>query len=97
MDSQIINRLLTLNREFYARFAKTFSDTRLAERVNLEPIKPYLASDAKVLDVGCGNGRLVGRIDREGYRLHYIGIDVTPQLSAIAQARRLRQVTAEFL
>ncbi len=96
MDAQLVKRLLALNREFYARFARDFSETRAAERTNIAPIMPYLSNGVKVLDVGCGNGRLAARLDREGLELAYVGIDVTPGLIDIAKTRELRHVTAEF-
>lgn len=98
VDAQLVKRLLELNRAFYAEFARAFSETRAAERVDLAPLAPYLYAGARVLEVGCGNGRLVERLDREGYRLNYLGVDVTPALIEIAEARRarLRHSTAEF-
>ncbi len=96
MDEQVVKRLLALNREFYAHFARDFAETRSAERANVEPIMPYLADGVKVLDVGCGNGRLSERLDREAFRLDYVGIDLTPELVALARARRLHHLAAEF-
>ena len=96
MDDQLVKRLLDLNREFYARFARDFSDTRAAERANVEPIMPYLTNGVKVLDVGCGNGRIAGRLDREAFQLTYVGIDVTSELIEIAGGRRFDNLTAEF-
>ena len=98
MDAQIVKRLIALNREFYARFAREFSATRSSERFNLAPLKPYLFDGARVLDIGCGNGRLAERLDRDGFRLNYLGIDVTPELIAMANARkpRLARVSADF-
>lgn len=98
MDAELVNKLLVLNREFYSIFARDFSETRSAERLSVEPIKPYLFDGARVLDVGCGNGRLAERLDREGYDLSYLGMDVTPGLIEIANARkpRLQHLAAEF-
>lgn len=98
VDAKIANRLLALNREFYARFASSFSRSRSAERIALDPIMPYLADGVKVLDVGCGNGRLAAALDRKGYRLAYVGIDVTAELIAIAEVRKpeRRHVQAAF-
>jgi tRNA (uracil-5-)-methyltransferase TRM9 len=98
VDAQVVKRLLALNREFYAEFAGEFSGTRSSGRVNLEPITPYLRNGLKVLDAGCGNGRLAERLDREGYGLTYVGIDATPELIEIAKkgTTTLRGVSAEF-
>lgn len=98
MDAHLVKRLLDLNREFYSRFAGEFSESRASERVNLEPLLPYLGDGLRLLDVGCGNGRLAERLDRAGYKLDYVGVDVTPELVARAQARgsQLHHVRAQF-
>jgi tRNA (uracil-5-)-methyltransferase TRM9 len=98
VDEQVVKRLLALDREFYTKFAIEFCETRPPGRVNLEPLTPYLSGDMTVLDVGCGNGRLADRLDREGYRLKYVGIDASPELIEIAkkQTTTLRGVPAEF-
>ena len=97
MNADLVQRLLDINREFYTRFAQVFSNSRPAERVNIEPIMPYLADGVKVLDVGCGNGRTALRLDGAGYTLHYVGVDASPQLLQIAQAAVLRQIQAAFI
>jgi tRNA (uracil-5-)-methyltransferase TRM9 len=98
VDAQLVKRLLALNREFYARFAEEFSETRSSSRVNLTPIRPYLRDGVRVLEVGCGNGRLAERFDREGYRLDYVGVDITSKLVETARSRQthLRNITADF-
>ncbi len=98
MDAHLVARLNALNRDFYTRFAQAFSDARPVNRTNLSAIMPYLRRCVKLLDVGCGNGRLAYRLDEEGLRLRYVGVDVTPALLAIASERkhRLKQVEADF-
>ncbi len=98
MDAQLVNRLLALNREFYAQFAQAFSETRSPQRANIAPIMPYLRAGDKTLDVGCGNGRMLAALDRAGLRLDYVGVDVTPALIDVAHARapRLQHITAAF-
>jgi 2-polyprenyl-3-methyl-5-hydroxy-6-metoxy-1,4-benzoquinol methylase len=98
MTSDTVEKLQAINREFYTRFAQTFAATRSVERMNVTPIMPYLADGVKVLEVGCGNGRLAERLDREGLRLRYVGADMIPELITIAEARQaqLHHVIAEF-
>jgi len=52
-----------------------------------------------VLDVGCGNGRLAERLDKEGRRVDYMGVDASPELIALAAARtsKLRHLAADFI
>ena len=96
MDAVLAARFIALNRRFYAEFARSFSETRPPDRVNLDPILPQLADGVKVLDAGCGNGRIVTALDRARLRLNYLGVDATPELLAMARARRMRHVRAEF-
>ncbi|MGB8644947.1 MAG: class I SAM-dependent methyltransferase [Anaerolineae bacterium] len=98
MQAETVKRLIDLNRAFYAAFARDFSETRSSERLNITPIMPYLTNGVKLLEVGCGNGRLVERLDREGFAFDYLGVDLTRELLTIAQirARELQHITAEF-
>jgi tRNA (uracil-5-)-methyltransferase TRM9 len=85
VDDETIHRLLRLNREFYASFSGEFSATRSGERLNLEPFRKYLANDIRLLDAGCGNGRLARALERAGYALDYVGVDGSAELIALAE------------
>jgi tRNA (uracil-5-)-methyltransferase TRM9 len=98
MNAQLQERLLAINREFYARFAQEFAGTRTVEHANLSAIMPYLRNGVKLLDIGCGSGRVAERLDREKLAVDYLGVDVTPSFveSARSRAARLARVRAEF-
>lgn len=98
MDETTIQRLLALNREFYTTLAQPFAATRSISDPALTSILPYIASGARVLDVGCGNGRLAPLLDRERPGTTYVGLDVVPELIELARAQgdRLTATTAEF-
>lgn len=98
MDSQAVKRLLALNREFYGKFASEFSETRTSKRMELERITPFLRDDMRVLDAGCGNGRLAEWLEGKGFRLTYVGIDSVPEVIEIARKRQsnLRNVSTEL-
>lgn len=98
MDASLVKRLLELNRDFYARFGLAFADARSAARLNLEPFRRYLGNGIRLLDVGCGNGRLAEALERAGYTLAYVGIDQSSVLLEIArrQSRQLQSVHAQF-
>ena len=99
MDERTAERLLALNRAFYAAFARPFAVSRPVSDPALVCILPYIPQRARVLDVGCGNGRLALLLDQERPGATYVGVDVVPELVdlARAQAERLTAVSAEFL
>lgn len=94
----MVNRLLALNREFYAAFAEHFAASRSVSDPALTSILPYLPSQARILDVGCGNGRLALLLDEERPGSSYVGVDAIPELieEARARARRLSHTKAVF-
>jgi len=98
VDSSTRARLLELNRKFYSQFSADFSATRSSERFNIEPFRKFLANDIRLLDAGCGNGRLAGALENAGFSLAYVGIDGSPELVAFAQKENatLRNVRAQF-
>jgi 2-polyprenyl-3-methyl-5-hydroxy-6-metoxy-1,4-benzoquinol methylase len=98
MDQKIIKRLLALNRAFYATFAQSFADSRSIADPALACILPHIPQRARVLDVGCGNGRLALLLDHERPDAVYLGVDAIPELIEIAraQAHRLTSVSAEY-
>jgi 2-polyprenyl-3-methyl-5-hydroxy-6-metoxy-1,4-benzoquinol methylase len=98
VDAETVNKLLEINRAFYSQFSADFSDSRSSERFNIEPFRKYLRNDMRLLDVGCGNGRLAETLERAGYALDYVGIDGSPELVAVADKRRinLQTVRAQF-
>ncbi len=98
MNPELVKHLAEINRTFYARFAAEFSETRPSRSARLDRILAYISNGSRVLDVGCGNGRLAERLDREGRHLLYTGVDAAPELIAIADTRRelLHHVRAAF-
>jgi SAM-dependent methyltransferase len=98
MDPETATRLLALNRAFYASFARPFADSRPVRDPALLDILPYIPERARVLDVGCGNGRLAALLDEERPGVIYAGIDAVPELIELAgeRADQLVHISAEF-
>ena len=98
MDKTTVGKLLALNREFYADFAEPFADSRTLSDPALTGILPYIPEGARVLDVGCGNGRLALLLDRERPGVTYLGVDAVLELIEVARARadQLTAIAAEF-
>jgi SAM-dependent methyltransferase len=104
MDKELQQRLLALNKEFYATVAEPFDATRLAssvgkrELVRRLPLETGGATPA-LADIGCGNGRLAWLLEERGVPLAYVGVDANAQLLALAQAHTadLHYVRARFV
>ncbi len=98
MDEATANVLLKINRQFYRDFAPVFAASRPVGDVALACILPYIPPAARVLDVGCGNGRLAHLLESERPGAYYVGVDAIEELIALARsaARELSAVTAAY-
>lgn len=76
------------NREFYERVAERFSETRSRPWSGWAEMDVPEGSVLRVLDAGCGNGRLFAHLrGRCSGRLDYVGVDFSPAL--LDHARRM--------
>ncbi len=91
MESQIAERLLELNHQFYQTFADEFSKTRQRIQPGARRILEKFPPGASILDLGCGNGETQREIRRLGHRGVYVGIDVSPGLLTIARSETAGQ------
>lgn len=85
MDPAIVDALLALNRTFYDKFAGDFARTRRSSPPGYDLILPYLGSAANVLDLGCGNARLLSFLATRGWRGGYVGMDASAELLEAAR------------
>ncbi|MFA4814565.1 MAG: class I SAM-dependent methyltransferase [Candidatus Gracilibacteria bacterium] len=69
----------------YDQIARDFSQSRQFPWKDFELFKAYYRKDFNVLDLGCGNGRLLKFLKKEGYKT-YLGIDQSAEL--LKQARK---------
>lgn len=98
MNPELVKQLVALNQAFYSRFASEFSETRSSAQARLNRIIRYVPDNASVLEIGCGNGRLAERLERDSRPLSYVGVDLAKEMIEIAAARsaNLHSITAEF-
>lgn len=81
MDTETIQRLNGINREFYRVTADEFDQTRGSAWEGWEKLLPYLKAPLSVLDVGSGNGRFgVFLRDHFGAQVVYHGMDSNASL-----------------
>ena len=88
MDPGVIQKLLSINRQFYSEFASEFSTTRYHPQPGFQRLFEIISSRcSSILDVGCGNGRLGHFLQEKGAGLAYLGVDSSAELLKIAESR----------
>lgn len=78
MNQQQAQEILTINRQSYNTIARLFSQTRQYSWPDFEFFKPYLHKQNDILDIGCGNGRLIEFL--KPYIFAYMGVDLSDGL-----------------
>jgi len=85
MDSKYADYLMAKTRQDYNLIAGDFSRTRNRVWEELEFLEKYVYDNEKILDVGCGNGRLYELFKER--TVDYYGIDFSEELVGIAGKR----------
>ncbi len=84
MKKDYADYLLNYNREVYNDMAVEFSKTRQWFWDDLNFLLEYIKEGEKVLDLGCGNGRLLKALKEK--QVQYLGVDNSEELLLQAQA-----------
>jgi len=85
MKRLILEKILAHTESGYDRMAEKFSGTRAFFWRDLEFIKDRITSGDKVLDFGCGNGRLLEILKDK--KIDYYGVDVSQKLIDLAKTK----------
>ncbi len=85
MKQEVAEKILKKVKEDYSRIARLFSKTRETLWKEMKEFKKYVKDGDRVLDLGCGNGRLY-EIFRE-MSIDYTGIDNSEEMIKIARER----------
>ena len=85
VNTEIIDRLVLLNREFYQTFAGSFSSTRYQVQPGVKRMLKGIASAGNVLDLGCGNGNIQRDLQEKKFSGTYWGLDFSERLLSDAQ------------
>jgi len=79
-------KLLQQVKDGYNQIADHFSKTRYAPWSEFELFNEYIKDNQKILDLGCGNGRLFFSVLKD-YDVEYYGADNSEKLIEIAKSR----------
>ncbi|MFA6255442.1 MAG: class I SAM-dependent methyltransferase [Patescibacteria group bacterium] len=84
MKSQTVQKILEQTKNDYDTIASDFDCTRRWLWPGLDDFKNYVKAGDRILDLGCGNGKL--RLLFKDINLEYIGLDNSQKLLAIAES-----------
>ena len=85
MKRETALKIIKANKILYNQIAKDFSETRYNVWPEFEYFKGYLHHGQAVMDLGCGNGRLLELL--KDYKVDYLGVDFSENLIREAQAK----------
>ena len=79
-------KLLKINQAFYDRYAQSFSATRQQVQPGVRKILEAIPPDARIVDLGCGNGTLARALVEKGFTGQYLGVDMSEGLLESARS-----------
>ncbi len=85
MKEEVLARLISINRQFYQQFAGEFDATRQRVQPGVARLAAELDPQARILDIGCGNGGFRRALLAEGHLGAYTGLDFSSELLAAAR------------
>jgi len=83
MKKDAAQKMLKLSEEEYDSYAEEFSNSRPFFWRELEDLNQFAKDGDNILDIGCGNGRLLSLLENK--KIHYTGIDSSKKLIDIAK------------
>lgn len=83
MNLKTAQKILEKNKQDYQELAEEFSDTRANLWPEFQELAKYVKDNDRILDLGCGNGRLYSLF--QGRPIKYVGIDSSAKLIEIAK------------
>jgi ubiquinone/menaquinone biosynthesis C-methylase UbiE len=89
MKRKIVKEILNDNTKTWNKIASEFDLTRKTNWPELSDLKEYVEPGMKVLDLGCGNGRLFELL--KDSQIDYTGIDNSKKLIGLARTKYTNQ------
>lgn len=85
MKSEIAEKILKETKSNFDKIAEEFSKTRESPWEIMESFLLYIKEGDKILDIGCGNGRLYELVKEKS--VDYVGIDNSEKMIEIAKKK----------
>lgn len=95
MHKETAEQLIKLTQDGYEKIARPFSATRHSLWKDFTLFDQYVKDGMRVLDIGCGNGRLYEYLKNKN--IAYIGIDSNAQFITSAAERFKNDPRAQFI
>jgi ubiquinone/menaquinone biosynthesis C-methylase UbiE len=95
MKEEVAKKILNKVKENYAIIAPHFSETRQKFWNEMRDFAESMVSGDRVLDLGCGNGRLYDALKDKS--INYTGVDNSPELLEFAKKRWGENESRRFL
>jgi len=97
MDDKAAKKIMQDVTKTYNDISKEFSDSRAFAGKEFEEFRGYLQPGQTILDLGCGNGRLLQFLEKEAENWHqktfyYVGIDSSKNLITEARKKHPRHI-----
>lgn len=83
MKREVALKIIERNKDLYNQIAQDFSDSRVNLWPEFEYFTGYLKNNQDILDLGCGNGRVLDLL--KDFQINYLGVDNSSKLIAQAQ------------
>lgn len=73
-------------------------ESKEAQDLRFETLVEHFNMESSILlDVGCGLGNLAEYIDNKNIKLHYIGIDIMPEMIERAKSKIFKNINPQFM
>lgn len=80
MNAKYAQYLIKKTKEDFDKIAESFSESRSQLWPELKELKKHIKDGKRVLDLGCGNGRLFSVFGGSAFGGEYVGVDASPKL-----------------
>ena len=85
MKKETAEKILEENKKVFEVIAQEFSETRKENWPEIEELVKFVKPQDKILDLGCGNGRLLKIFLEKNLEIDYTGVDKCEKLIEIAK------------